>query len=78
MQPLKSMKMGGFSPFARYAEKIGKEAVRKAIAEHKAAGNPIYYSNEKGQMIKELADGKKYLVKISIIDGSEKIGKQVH
>ena len=76
MQPLKSMKFGGFSPFSRYAEKIGKEAVRKAIAEHKAAGNPIYYSDKTGQMIKEFADGKKYLVKINL-DGTQKVGKQI-
>jgi len=78
MKPQKSIQIGGFTPFGRLAEKIGKEAVRKAIAEHKANGNPIYYSNVKGQMIKEMADGRKFIIKVSLVDGSETIGKQVN
>ncbi len=41
-----------------------QQAGLEAIAAHKAVGNPIYYK-EKGMLIKELADGTRYLVKAS-------------
>lgn len=63
----------GLSSFGKRIVQIGKQAAREAIAKHKAMGNPIYYK-EKGKLIKELADGTRYLVKASI-DGIEIIRK---
>lgn len=77
MKPQRTIQIGGFSPLGLLAEKIGKEAVRNAKAEHKANGNPIYYSNDNGQMIKEFADGRKFLVNINL-DGTQKLGKQIN
>ena len=59
------------SPFGKRIVQIGKDAAREAIARHKAAGNPIYYG-EKGKLIKELADGTRYLVEASL-DGIKTI-----
>ena len=53
------------SLFGKRIEQIGQQAVSQAIAQHKTAGNPIYYK-EKGRLIKELPDGTCYLVKASI------------
>ena len=61
------------SPFGKRILKSAKKAALEAIAQHKAVGNPIYYK-EKGVLIKELADGTKYLVRASQ-DGIETIRK---
>ena len=63
----------GLSPFGQRIVEIGKQAAREAIAKHKAAGNPIFYK-EKGKLIKELAAGTRYLVKVTV-DGIETIHK---
>lgn len=31
---------------------------------HKAAGRPIYYRNSAGQMVKELPDGRRWVVRL--------------
>lgn len=67
----------GFSRRAKLSEKYGREAVRKAIAQHKAAGNPIYFSDKNGGIVKELADGRQFLIEVSLVDGSETIEKQI-
>lgn len=45
-------------------ELIGREAVRRAIAEHKAAGHSIYYADPAypGMVVEERADGRRFLM----------------
>ncbi len=76
MLPLKSLHADRISYFGLLAEKLGREGVHQAISEHKLAGNPIYFTGKNGQIIKELADGRQFVVKI-FLDGREKVGKQV-
>ena len=64
------------SSFGKMAEKLGREAVIQAIADHKKAGHPIYFSNDKDQMIKELPDGSQFVIKVAL-DGTETIEKQI-
>ena len=61
------------SPFALKVVESAQKAGLEAIAHHKAIGNPIYYKKN-GQLIKEMADGTQYLVKVSK-NGIETIGK---
>lgn len=61
------------SSFGNRILKSAQKAALHAIAQHKAAGNPIYYK-EKGVLIKELSDGTKYLVEASQ-DGIKTIRK---
>ena len=63
----------GLSPLSRKIEKMAKKAASEVIAKHKAIGNPIYYK-EKEKLIKELADGTRYLVKVTV-DGIKTIQK---
>ncbi|HUX78813.1 MAG TPA: hypothetical protein VMW10_03570 [Alphaproteobacteria bacterium] len=63
----------GLSPLSRKLEKMANRTASEAIAKHKAIENPIYYK-EKGKLIKELADGTRYLVKVTI-DGIKTIEK---
>jgi len=76
MLPLENLHANRISQFGLLAEKLGREGVHQAIAEHKSVGNPIYFTNQDGQMIKELADGKQFIVEISL-NGREKVGKQI-
>jgi len=66
-------KRDSLSPLGQRIVEIGQNAALQAIARHKALGNPIYYK-EKDRLIKELADGTRYLVKASI-DGIQTIRK---
>lgn len=52
------------SSFGNSILKSAQKAALESIAQHKAAGNPIYFK-EKGMLIKELADGTQYLVRVS-------------
>lgn len=47
-----------------YVERVGREAVAAAIAEHKAAGRPVYFAapDHPGLLIEEHADGRRFLV----------------
>ena len=76
MLPLKSLHAERISHLGLLAEKLGREGVQQAISEHKLAGNPIYFTSKNGQIIKELADGRQFVVKI-FLDGREKVGKQI-
>ena len=76
MLSLKNLHADRISHFGLLAEKLGREGVHQAISEHKLAGNPIYFTDKNGQIIKELADGRQFIVKI-FLDGREKVGKQV-
>ncbi len=50
--------------FALYLEEGGRQAVVKAIADHKAAGNPVYfrYPSTGGLLVKEMPDGSRFHV----------------
>ncbi|OJW49099.1 MAG: hypothetical protein BGO67_11075 [Alphaproteobacteria bacterium 41-28] len=76
MLSLKSLHTTRISKFGLLAEKLGREGVHRAIAEHKSAGNPIYFTNQDGQIIKELADGRQFIVEI-FLDGTEEVGKRI-
>ena len=76
MLPLESLHTARISQFGLLAEKLGREGVHQAIAEHKSAGNPIYFTNQNGQIIKEFADGKQFIVEI-FLDGTEELGEQI-
>ncbi len=52
------------SPFGQRIVRNGRKAAKAAISKHKAMGNPIYYV-EKEILVKELADGTRYAVKVS-------------
>ena len=60
--------------FAQAVEESGQRAVAKAIAEHKALGNPIYFCDRDAPeiLIKEMADGHRYRVVLAE-DGSETV-----
>ena len=47
-----------------YVERVGREAVAAAIAEHKAAGRAIHYTDPAypGFVIEEHADGRRFLM----------------
>ena len=47
-----------------YVERVGREAVAAAIAEHKGAGRAIYYADPEhpGFLIEEHANGRRFLV----------------
>lgn len=64
--------------FALAVEAGGQRAVAKAIAEHKATGNPIYFRdpNHCGILIKELPDGRRFHIEVSD-SGSETVIKQL-
>jgi len=61
------------SPIGHRIVQIGQRAVHNAISKHKAMGNPIYFK-EKGLLIKELADGTRFIVKASL-DGITTVRK---
>lgn len=52
------------SPLGQKIVQSAQKAASEAIAGHKAVGNAIYYK-ERGQLIKELANGTRYFVKAS-------------
>lgn len=58
------LKRGGkkFIPLSKKIERSSKKAAKKAIADHKKHGNPIYFK-EKGILIKEMPDGTRYHVR---------------
>ena len=58
--------------FAAQLEHGGREAVAAAIADHKAAGNPVYYSDpdESEVIIKEMPDGQRFQIRVDR-DGNE-------
>lgn len=60
--------------FALYLEEGGQQAVAKAIADHKAAGNPIYFRDPSvdGVLVKEMPDGVRFHVGFDA-DGVETI-----
>ena len=64
--------------FAVRIEAGGRAAVADAIADHKAAGNPIYYRADEAPyvLVKELADGRRFLVEVGE-DGSVTVGAQL-
>lgn len=57
-------------------ERLAQEGVRKEIAEHKAAGNPIFYSR-KGLPIMELPDGRCFEYRL-LEDGTQEIKSTNH
>lgn len=61
------------SPIGHRIVQIGQRAAHNAIVNHKVMGNPIYFK-EKGLLIKELADGTRFIVKASI-DGVKTVRK---
>ncbi len=58
--------------FALSVEQAGQEAVAEAIADHKAAGNPIYFRDPGSPdvLIKEMPDGRRFHVEMAE-DGTE-------
>ena len=64
--------------FAVRIEEGGREAVAAAIADHKAAGNPIYYRSPDAPhvLVKELPDGRRFRIDVDE-DGSEIVGAQL-
>ncbi len=58
--------------FALYLEEGGQQAVAKAIADHKAAGNPVYfqYPAADGVLVKEMPDGRRFRIEVNA-DGTE-------
>lgn len=59
--------------FTRKFEQLFGEGVKEEIKSHKAAGNPIYYSeSQEGVLIKEMPDGIRYAIKIGA-DGEDEI-----
>ena len=62
--------------FFRLSERLGKEAAERAIAAHRKAGNPIYFTNAKGRIVKELSDGRRFEVRVSE-DGKEEIVREL-
>ncbi|MBE9020006.1 MmgE/PrpD family protein [Chroococcidiopsis sp. CCALA 051] len=48
-----------FSQWVKETARLAQEEVKKEIALHKAAGNPIFYSRN-GKLVMELADGRCY------------------
>jgi hypothetical protein len=64
--------------FAVRIEAGGRAAVAEAIADHKAAGNPIYYGSDERPhaLVKELPDGRRFLVEVTT-DGTELVGAQI-
>ena len=64
--------------FARAVEAGGQRAVAKAIADHKATGNPIYFRDPAiyELLIKEMPDGRRFHVEISE-SGNETVIRQL-
>jgi hypothetical protein len=62
--------------FFRLSERLGKEAAERAIAAHRKAGNPIYFTNAKGRNVKQLSDGRRFEVRVSK-DGKEDIVREL-
>lgn len=56
-------------------ERLAQEGVRKEIAKHKAAGNPIFYSR-KGVLIMELPDSRCFEYRL-LEDGTQEIIREV-
>ena len=50
--------------FGKIAERLGRQAIADAIAGHKAAGNPVYFSAG-GRIIKELPDGRQFELRLT-------------
>lgn len=46
-----------FSVWVKETARLAQEEVKKEIAKHKAAGNPVFYSRN-GVLVMELADGR--------------------
>lgn len=64
--------------FAFAVEAGGQRAVARAIADHKATGNPIYFRDpaQYAILIKEMPDGRRYHVEISET-GTETVIRQL-
>lgn len=64
-----------FHQFVLEIEASSRAAVAAAIADHKAAGNAIYYRSEAPPdiLVKELPDGRRFRVEFSD-DGVETVG----
>lgn len=64
--------------FAIWLEEGGQEAVAAAIADHKAAGNPVYFrpAATPDILVKELPDGRRFRVTFRN-DGTEIVHAQV-
>lgn len=60
-----------FSGWVKEMARLAQEEVKKEIAKHKAAGNPIFYSRN-GILVKELADGRCFEFRLRE-DGTEEI-----
>ena len=60
-----------FSGWVKEMARLAQEEVKKEIAFHKAAGNPIFYSKN-GILVKELADGRCFEFRLRE-DGTEEI-----
>ena len=60
-----------FSVWVKETARLAQEEVKKEIAFHKAAGNPIFYSKN-GILVKELADGRCFEFRLRE-DGTEEI-----
>lgn len=60
--------------FAARLESGGREAVAAAIADHKAAGNPVYFSHPDHPdiIVKEMPDGRRFQVRVDR-DGNEAV-----
>ncbi len=60
--------------FALYLEEGGQQAVAKAIADHKAAGNPVYFRDPAvdGVLVKEMPDGRRFHIEVNA-DGTETV-----
>ncbi len=64
-----------FSRWIKEMARLAQEGVKKEIARHKAAGNPIFYSRN-GVLIKELADGRCFEYRLQE-DGTEEIIREL-
>ncbi|MEX2616503.1 MAG: hypothetical protein WD767_10435 [Alphaproteobacteria bacterium] len=64
--------------FARAVEAGGQRAVARAIADHKAIGNPIYFRDPAKYelLVKEMPDGRRFHVEISE-SGTETVIRQL-
>ena len=60
-----------FSQWVKETTRLAQEEVKKEIAFHKAAGNPIFYSRN-GKLVMELANGRCYEYRRQE-DGTEEI-----
>ena len=64
-----------FVQWAKKLEQLAQAGVREEIAQHKAAGRPIFYSRQ-GVPIMELADGRCFEYR-RLEDGTREIVREV-